>query len=193
MGGRIFRAGIAALAALVLTLAGAAPAAAHNSLVGSDPKNGARLAKPPAAVRLTFLSRLSPKTKVTITGPDGTSVAAGPPQFAGAKVTVRLRPGRAGSYTVRYEVPSADGHPVRGKVAFTATAGNAPVATASPSGVDPSPTASTPPPTPSPAAGTPSEPDGGGLPASLFVALVVGLAAVGGLLWWARSRRQRGA
>ncbi|HYN93412.1 MAG TPA: copper resistance CopC family protein, partial [Pilimelia sp.] len=93
-------------AALVLT---PAPASAHNSLTGSDPANGARLTRPPAAVRLSFLSRLDPATtRVTVTGPGG-AAAGGAPAFAGSRVTVPLRAAAGGIYTVAYEVASGDG------------------------------------------------------------------------------------
>ena len=155
MGGRSF---VAVVLGAVLVGAVVAPgtASAHNSLTSSNPKNGATVARPPATVTLTFLSRLNPKgTKVTVSGPDGASVAAAAPVFAGKSVTVRLRPAAAGAYTVAYELVSSDGHPIKGRVRFTATTGNAPVAPS------PSPSPSVPvapaPPTGSPsAAATPS-------------------------------------
>lgn len=118
---------VAAVAAVLLVLLPAAPAAAHNSLTGSDPADGARLDKPPTQVRLTFLSRLDPETtKITITGPDDRSAAAGEPRFDGSRVTVPFAPGPAGRYTVAYQVASGDGHPVKGDIEFTLTTGAAP-------------------------------------------------------------------
>ncbi|HEX8628835.1 MAG TPA: copper resistance CopC family protein [Catenuloplanes sp.] len=103
-------------------LIAAIPAAAHNSLTGSNPKNGARLEKAPDVVQLTFLANLDAKnTQVTVTGPDGTPATAGKPTVNGKKVTVSLRAGAAGGYTVAYQVPSGDGHPVKGRITFTVT------------------------------------------------------------------------
>lgn len=132
MGGRSRSAAylVLSVACGALFVVGAAtPALAHNSLVSSDPRNGARLTKAPAAVRLTFLAKLDPRaTQVTITDPAGTRAEAGRPAVDGRTVTVALRTGPAGQYTVAYQVPSSDGHPVRGKVRFTLTAGASPSA-----------------------------------------------------------------
>jgi methionine-rich copper-binding protein CopC len=175
--------------ALVVT---AAPALAHNSLTGSDPADGARLARPPATVRLVFLARLDPaRTKVTVTGPDGFA-AAGRPVIAGKTVTVPFRAGPAGDYEIGYEVPSSDGHALKGNVRFTLAVGAA-VATTAPRTTDPVPTTAA----PATTAGTPAErvdPDlaadaagddaGGGAwwPWALAVALVVVLLGAGGYL-----------
>ncbi|MGC4804289.1 copper resistance CopC family protein [Micromonospora sp. DT233] len=102
----------------------ASPAAAHNSLTGSDPKNGARLAAAPARVELRFLSTPDPgTTKITITGPDNVAATGGKPIFSGSRVRVPFTPGAAGLYIVGYQLASADGHPVKGEVRFTLTTG----------------------------------------------------------------------
>ncbi|MEU7609780.1 copper resistance CopC family protein [Micromonospora sp. NPDC049204] len=107
----------------------AAPAAAHNSLTGSDPRDGARVATAPARIELRFLATPAPATtKITITGPDNV-VAGGPPVFAGKRVRVPFTPAAAGLYVVGYQLASSDGHPVKGEVRFTLTTG----ASASPS------------------------------------------------------------
>ncbi|MGI5214155.1 copper resistance CopC family protein [Plantactinospora sp. CA-290183] len=116
-----------AFVAVSCALLPAGPAAAHNSLTGSDPRKGARLAQAPAQVRLTFLSRLDPATtRVTVTGPDNVAATSGRPRFAGSRVTVPVRPGAAGLYIVRYQVASGDGHPIEGEVRFTVTVGVTP-------------------------------------------------------------------
>lgn len=167
MGGRVNRAAallLSVVAGVLAAVAVAAPASAHNSLVGSDPKDGARLAKAPASVRLTFLSRLDPRTtKVTVTGPDGRSASGGAPAFDRAKVAVPLEPGAAGRYTVGYEVASGDGHPVKGKIQFTLTVGATPSAS-------PSPSLSS---TPSPSA-----------PVAVSLAPVAAEEEDGGTPWW---------
>ncbi|MGK5742119.1 copper resistance protein CopC [Micromonospora sp. URMC 103] len=133
----------------------ATPAAAHNSLTGSDPRDGARIATAPARVELRFLSRLDPgTTKITVTGPDNVAATGGAPTFSGSRATVPFKPGKAGLYIVAYQVASGDGHPVKGEVRFTLTSGTPadPSATASPTT---SPTGGTAPATSAPAA-TPS-------------------------------------
>jgi copper resistance protein C len=105
---------------LLGALIGVHPAAAHNSLVSSDPKNGAQLARPPAVIRLTFLSRLDPASaKVTLTGLDGRGAQGGAPRFDGSRVSIPFAPGPAGRYTISYRIVSSDGHPVTGAVRFT--------------------------------------------------------------------------
>ncbi|RKN34819.1 copper resistance CopC family protein [Micromonospora musae] len=146
MGGRVAR-----LTRLVLAVSGvalgvslalpAAPAAAHNSLTGSDPRDGARTATAPARIELRFLSRLDPATtKITVTGPDNVVAAGGAPRFAGSRVSVPFKPGRAGLYIVGYRVASGDGHPINGEVRFTLTTGTPADPSASPA--EPSATAS---------------------------------------------------
>ncbi|MBQ0906478.1 copper resistance protein CopC [Micromonospora sp. U21] len=117
----------------VSLLAPATPAAAHNSLTGSDPRDGARVATAPTRVELRFLAKLDPATtKITVTGPDNV-VAGGLPAFAGSRVRVPFTPGAAGLYIVGYQVASGDGHPVKGEVRFTLTTGTAADPSASPS------------------------------------------------------------
>ncbi|MFK3981894.1 copper resistance protein CopC [Micromonospora sp. NPDC050397] len=129
----------------------ASPAAAHNSLTSSDPKDGARLDWAPARVTLTFLAKLDPQaTKITVTGPDNVSAASAPPTFAGAKVAVGFRAGPAGLYTVGYELPSGDGHPVKGRIRFTLTVGAPPSTPPTPSATPPPSVAPMPSLTPTP-------------------------------------------
>ncbi|MER7589551.1 copper resistance CopC family protein [Micromonospora sp. NPDC127501] len=111
----------------------ATPAAAHNELTGSNPRDGARVASAPARVELRFLAKPSPTTtKITITGPDNV-VAGGTPAFDGSRVRVPFKPAAAGLYIVGYQLASSDGHPVKGEVRFTLTTGTAADPSASPS------------------------------------------------------------
>ncbi|MEU4333908.1 copper resistance protein CopC [Micromonospora lupini] len=124
----------------VSLLAPATPAAAHNSLTGSNPRDGARVATAPARVELRFLAKPAPATtKITITGPDNV-VAGGRPTFDGSRVRVPFTPGAAGLYIVGYQLASSDGHPIKGEVRFTLTTGTAadPSATPSAGGAGPS-------------------------------------------------------
>ncbi|MEU6074760.1 copper resistance CopC family protein [Micromonospora sp. NPDC047074] len=139
----------------------AAPAAAHNSLTGSDPRNGARVADAPAKIELRFLAKVDPgTTKITISGPDNVVALGGAPAFSGSRVSVPFKPGRAGLYIVGYQVASSDGHPVSGEVRFTLTTGTpaepAPgggtAGSSAPASVAPTGTAQTPAPSPTDAA-----------------------------------------
>lgn len=161
MGGKISRTGallLAVLAGALSVLFTAAPALAHNPLTASDPKDGARVAKAPSTVRLTFLSRVDPgSTNITVTGPGGAAAGAGRPAFAGNKITVPLRAGAAGVYTVSWQMVADDGDKVGGKLRFTLTvpattpppltptaAAPPPTATATSPSVDPTTTTSAP-------------------------------------------------
>ncbi|MGW3966138.1 copper resistance CopC family protein [Amycolatopsis sp. NPDC005003] len=137
----------AALAAAGCTvLLGAPAAAAHSVLVSSSPASGASVAAGPAEAVLEFNEPVENRfTELAVLGPDGTSHwEAGPASVVDARVFAPLHPlGPAGTYTIRYRVTSADGHPVSGTVPFrlavagpgTATPAAAVVAT--PGGDDP--------------------------------------------------------
>ncbi|RQX24522.1 copper resistance protein CopC, partial [Micromonospora chalcea] len=135
------RAALVFTGAAVALLTFAAPAAAHNSLTGSDPRDGARLAAAPERIELRFLA--TPKeatTEVTVTGPDNVAAAGGAPTFSGKRVTVPFRPGAAGLYIVTYRLASDDGHPIKGEIRFTLTTGTpaeAPSASAPPTSAAP--------------------------------------------------------
>ncbi|MFC4150528.1 copper resistance CopC family protein [Micromonospora mangrovi] len=172
----------------------AAPAAAHNSLTGSNPRDGARLATAPKRIELRFLATPSPDTtKITVTGPDN-AAASGTPTFAGNRVSVPFVAGPSGVYTVAYQVGSTDGHPVRGQLTFTLTTGASATASAGTSATSPSSASAapaTPPPTatgPSPAASTADDPGSNGWWWALSV-VIVALAA--GLLLLRRRRAGR--
>lgn len=138
MGGRVTR--MARVVPVVLGVAfgvsflvPATPAAAHNELTGSNPRDGARVATAPARIELRFLAKPAPATtKITITGPDNV-VAGGPPAFDGSRVRVPFKPAAAGLYIVGYQLASSDGHPVKGEVRFTLTTGTSADPSASPS------------------------------------------------------------
>ncbi|MFD6264832.1 copper resistance protein CopC [Micromonospora chalcea] len=174
----------------------AAPAAAHNSLTGSDPRDGARLAAAPERIELRFLA--TPKeatTEVTVTGPDNVAATGGAPTFSGKRVIVPFRPGAAGLYIVTYRLASDDGHPIKGEVRFTLTTGTpaeAPSASAPPTSA--APTAAPTSAAPSPASPTPAaaEADDDGGTGWLWAAgAVVVLAALGGGLLLRRRAARR--
>jgi methionine-rich copper-binding protein CopC len=111
---------------LLLALLSAAPAAAHNGFVSSDPADGATLPRTPAAVVLTFDEpAIALGTRVEVTGPGG-SVDRGAAQLVDETVRQDLTAGAPpGRYTVAWRVTSADGHPVTGQLTFTTEAAGA--------------------------------------------------------------------
>jgi len=156
---------LAALLGPALGLAVAQPASAHDRLVSSDPKDGARLDDAPSSITLVFSAEvLEAGAQVAVTTPDGTV----PTEVSvdGDEATAALPadlPG--GAWEVSWRVVSSDGHPIEGELAYT-------VADAAPS---PSPTTATPTPTsdptpseaapsPSPSAATTGHEHGGGTP-----------------------------
>ncbi|EWM68278.1 MULTISPECIES: copper resistance CopC family protein [unclassified Micromonospora] len=196
MGGRVARTARTWLVVLgvvaAFALLPAAPAAAHNSLTGSDPRDGARLAAAPERIELRFLA--TPKeatTEVTVTGPDNVAAAGGAPTFSGKRVTVPFRPGAAGLYIVTYRLASDDGHPIKGEIRFTLTTGTpaeAPSASAPPTSAAPAaPTSAAPSPTPAPAEAD----DDGGTGWLWAAGAVVVLAALGGGLLLRRRAARR--
>ncbi|MGC4902069.1 copper resistance CopC family protein [Micromonospora echinospora] len=200
MGGRVARVArtwlvVLGVAAAVSVLP-AAPAAAHNSLTGSDPRDGARLAAAPERIELRFLA--TPKeatTEVTVTGPDDVAATGGAPTFSGKRVIVPFRPGAAGLYIVTYRLASDDGHPIKGEVRFTLTTGTpaeAPSASAPPTSAAPTAAPTTAAPTrasPTPAAAEAN--DDGGTGWLWAAGAVVVLAALGGGLLLRRRAAHR--
>ena len=120
---------IVLLTALVQTSA----AFAHASLVRAEPADGALVAEPPAALRLTFNEPVTPLV-MRLIAPDGTSTTVA---ATAENTTVTVKPPalRRGTHVLSWRVISADGHPVGGSLLFSvgeATA--APVPGALPAG-----------------------------------------------------------
>lgn len=103
-------------------LAGAGPASAHAALTGSDPAQGVVVDKAPTQVSLTFSETVAMNgDSLQVLDPKGRKVQVGPPtNVSGTTYAVRLRSGLAkGTYTVAYQVVSADSHPVSGAYTFS--------------------------------------------------------------------------
>jgi methionine-rich copper-binding protein CopC len=121
---------VAAVTVAGLMMIGLAPvAAAHNSLIGSDPKDGATLESGPARIELKFdqpVQAGAGLNTITVIGPSDDRWEGGTAEVASNVVTAPLRPlGPAGVYKIGYRILSADGHPVSGELKFTLTkAGN---------------------------------------------------------------------
>jgi methionine-rich copper-binding protein CopC len=180
------------LGAATLGLGATGPAAAHVSLVGSSPPDGAQLSAFPAEVMLSFSQRISPPAYVVVTAPDGRSLVRGAVSVHGSSLTVRTGGSRApGRYLVAYRVVSEDGHPISGRLTAVVGPGSparAPAATGAATGAA-SPEAAT-----SPAAAVaPRGADGAAgrrQPSPGFWLVGAGLFVLAGLLA-GFSRRQR--
>ncbi|SMF64149.1 copper resistance CopC/CopD family protein [Streptomyces sp. Amel2xC10] len=103
-------------------LAAAGPASAHAALTGSDPAQGVVVDKAPTQVTLTFSETVSLNDdSLRVLDPKGTRVDDGRPgNVSGTSYAVRLHSGLPdGTYTVTYQVVSADSHPVAGAYTFS--------------------------------------------------------------------------
>ncbi|KOV91950.1 membrane protein [Streptomyces sp. NRRL B-3648] len=103
-------------------LAGAGPASAHAALTGSDPAQGVVADKAPTQVSLTFSEKVAMNDdSLRVLDPKGRPVQTGSPaNLSGTTYAVQLKSGLAkGTYTVTYQVVSADSHPVAGAYTFS--------------------------------------------------------------------------
>ncbi|MEU3841579.1 copper resistance protein CopC [Streptomyces sp. NPDC028635] len=110
------------VAALGALLAGAAPASAHAALTGSDPQQGVVVKQAPARVSLTFSEKVALNDDaLRVLDPKGKRVDDGKPsEVSGTTYAVALHSGLPdGTYTVTYQVVSADSHPVSGAYTFS--------------------------------------------------------------------------
>jgi len=106
---------------LLVSIGWAAPALAHDALLGSEPADGAVLTEAPSQIVLTFSgAQAGVGSEVAVVGPDGAVWSDGPAQFSEAVVTQSLRPDMPeGVYTVTFRSVSGDGHPVSGTFTFS--------------------------------------------------------------------------
>ncbi len=111
---------LVALVAVLAGLGGAGTASAHNTLVDSNPADGAQVRSSPGEARLIYDQPVREGyNTVNVTGPNGDHWAGGEVRVQGNQVIVPLRGlGPAGDYTVSYRVLSNDGHPVTGRITF---------------------------------------------------------------------------
>ena len=116
----------AALAALFAALLAAllalgAPAQAHDTLLESDPADGATLETSPEAITLTFSADiLEVSPLVRIADESGEQLAEITPSVDGPVATATLEePLPAGTSTVQWRVVSSDGHPIEGTFEVT--------------------------------------------------------------------------
>lgn len=193
----VLRRGSALLGGLALavlgTLAGAPAAQAHDVLQGTDPADGSTVAVAPDHVTLTFNEpALAVGTEVVVNDPNARTVSTGAPVLVDNTVTQAVTGELpTGVYTVVYRVTSADGHPIEGQFAFTASGE---VAYGVAPSVAPTPTTTT---TASSVAPTPTtSPSVAPAPAQRHVSAgpLIGVAAVlvvvGGVAAWLLLRRR---
>lgn len=110
------------LAATGLLLATAGPASAHAALTGSAPQQGVVVDKAPTQVSLTFSEKVAlSNDSLRVLDPKGKAVQQGKPtNLSGTTYAVQLHSGLPdGTYTVTYQVVSADSHPVAGAYTFS--------------------------------------------------------------------------
>lgn len=123
------------------------PAWAHLRLDSANPAAESQLSAVPEAVQLTFSLPVELAfSRITLAGPAG-QVALGAVRLAAGteKVIVADLSGEVtpGSYTVRWQVAGADGHPIRGEYTFVIAEGAAGLAAPAPA--EPPPAVQVPP------------------------------------------------
>lgn len=122
------------LAAMGVLFGGVAPASAHAALLGSDPAQGTVVDKAPTEVTLTFSEQVALSDgSLQVLDPQGRRVDTGKPSnLSGTMYGVQVRTGLPkGTYTVTYQVVSADSHPVSGAFTFSVGAPSATTVSAS--------------------------------------------------------------
>ncbi|NGO42078.1 copper resistance CopC/CopD family protein [Streptomyces ureilyticus] len=100
----------------------AAPVSAHAALTGSDPQQGAVVDQAPSQVSLTFSEKVAMSDgSVRVLDPKGKQVDEGKTTDLGSNTyAVNLHEGLPdGTFTVVYQVVSADSHPVSGAFTFS--------------------------------------------------------------------------
>jgi methionine-rich copper-binding protein CopC len=130
------------LFASAVVLLSARPAAAHDSLISTDPANGAAVDSLPSELTLSFSAVLLSDeggTVVEVTDAAGTDLTDGTPTVDQNVVTQPLTGSASGVVTVLWRVVSSDGHPVSGEYSFTVTGVSTPAPTATSSAAPSSP------------------------------------------------------
>lgn len=115
---------------VLVTLALLAPvsaASAHDSLTGTNPKDGQTVKVMPDVIDMTFSSMpLAIGTKVLVEDAGGKDWAVGDVKIVDNVVSQSVSPDApGGEYTVIWRVVSSDGHPIEGTFGFTANSGAA--------------------------------------------------------------------
>lgn len=204
---RRFRAHLLTAAMIALIALGvSSPVSAHNSLVSSDPADGATLDVSPVQITWVFENPVPLETlTVTLVDPTGarseiTGSTHGP--NGETEVVTPLPVLQPGANSLRWRLVSADGHPITGRVEVTITGSTATTAAAPPTTPTPASPAVTIPATTlpdtvtTPAAGDPASEAGDGafttpsalrwilrFASYLAIVAVVGILLVSGTVW----------
>jgi methionine-rich copper-binding protein CopC len=182
-----------ALVAAVTVLSSlASPAASHSELVSSAPAEGSTV-EDPTAVSLVFNEALlEVGSELSVTDASGAVTLLSPTYPEPTTLAAQLPALAAGTATVTWRVVSADGHPIEGVLSFQVTNARQPEPSpsASPNASASASPQSTPSPEPSASAMPVGAPEpSGGLPAWLWLALIVAvLAAAGAAVVTSRRR-----
>lgn len=106
--------------AAVAVVGFAAPASAHDELIGSSPAANEQLESAPAEVVLTYNASILPDgAAVAVVDADGTEWAAGEPVIETNTLTFPLKADMPeAGYLVEWRVVSSDGHPISGTIPF---------------------------------------------------------------------------
>lgn len=98
-----------------------APARAHDTLISSDPADGAAVETSPEQITLTYSADLLDVSPVVrIVDADGETVLEETPTIDGPDAVLDLaEPLPAGEYEIQWRVVSSDGHPIEGTLALT--------------------------------------------------------------------------
>lgn len=105
-------------------LTGSGTVSAHNTLVSSDPADGAVLDAPPPVWTITFDKDVPiDSASGVLQGPDGTRTPLRSPRHgtSARNVVFDLPPELSGTYTARWRLIGTDGHVISGRVSFTVT------------------------------------------------------------------------
>ncbi|MCI4658471.1 copper resistance CopC family protein [Cryobacterium zhongshanensis] len=105
-------------------LATTAPASAHDALISSDPRPGATITTPLERVELTFsnalleLGGIDNVFVIQVSDDAGRFYGSGCVDLSNDTVSTALMLGEPGTYTVRWQVTSGDGHPISDSYTF---------------------------------------------------------------------------
>ncbi|OJY16710.1 MAG: hypothetical protein BGO98_10950 [Myxococcales bacterium 68-20] len=108
-------------AALSMPVSTSRDAAAHSRVLDATPSDGAVVARPPDRVLVRFTSAIDRRSmKISLIGPtDSSSLviegSGGPPI---TELAIPVPDQGAGSYLVRWDIVSADGERIRGRLRF---------------------------------------------------------------------------
>jgi copper resistance protein C len=94
-------------------------ATAHALLDRAEPRVGNTVATAPREVTLWFTQKLEAAfSSVTVTNAAGERVDIGKPRVSGNQMSISLRPGGDGKYSVTWHVLSIDAHRANGSFSF---------------------------------------------------------------------------